>query len=155
MEFQNVGHHCQYPGCNIHDFLPFFCQACQKYYCLEHREYVKHECPNNPLLKKTLKPKKERTEIIKYKCSHPGCKNNNKVAIHCLKCNKNFCLKHRFPDTHNCSSLDRDNKNYKNNLKSTNKNNKPSNTKTNKKSNIFFNRFPVNMSNIILRNKRF
>ena len=102
MEFSDLGHRCEYDGCNIHDYLPFYCTSCQKYYCLEHKDYSIHECINNPLVKNTIKTPKKKGKRVKYRCSYKGCKTCNQVAINCQKCHKNFCLKHRFPEDHSC-----------------------------------------------------
>ena len=32
--------------CRQKDFLPFTCDCCQKTFCLEHRTYKAHSCPN-------------------------------------------------------------------------------------------------------------
>jgi len=42
MEFPNLGKHCEI--CKQLDFLPFKCDLCKKYYCLDHRSYEKHKC---------------------------------------------------------------------------------------------------------------
>ncbi|KAF0971731.1 hypothetical protein FDP41_009954 [Naegleria fowleri] len=44
-EFYDLGAHCQFDGCNQKDFLPFKCDKCNKYYCLEHRTMQDHKCP--------------------------------------------------------------------------------------------------------------
>ncbi len=46
MEFDDIGKHCQYGTCNLKDFLPFKCDGCLKFYCLEHYTYDSHECSN-------------------------------------------------------------------------------------------------------------
>lgn len=51
MEF---GTHCNYQYCKQKDFLPFSCSLCAKTYCLEHRTFVDHECPNQPHEKKAI-----------------------------------------------------------------------------------------------------
>ncbi|XP_073155131.1 zinc finger AN1 domain-containing stress-associated protein 12 [Henckelia pumila] len=45
--FPDLGSHCQHADCHQLDFLPFSCQACHKVFCLEHRSYVSHDCPNS------------------------------------------------------------------------------------------------------------
>ncbi|XP_052196231.1 zinc finger AN1 domain-containing stress-associated protein 12 [Diospyros lotus] len=45
--FPDLGMHCQHPECNQLDFLPFDCDSCHKVFCLEHRSYRSHECPNS------------------------------------------------------------------------------------------------------------
>ena len=48
MDFVNLGAHCSVGYCKKQDFLPFFCDGCNKKYCLEHRNYRAHECRNIP-----------------------------------------------------------------------------------------------------------
>ena len=106
MEFSEIGRRCEYSGCGIHDFLPFYCSSCKKYYCLEHREYSKHECPYNPQSNNTLNVKKQKKKrAIKYQCSYKDCKKCNQVPMNCQKCHKNFCLAHRYLEEHNCPYL--------------------------------------------------
>lgn len=38
------GTRCCQPGCSIHDFLPFECPKCEKFYCLDHRSRFTHDC---------------------------------------------------------------------------------------------------------------
>uniref|UniRef100_A0A5B7BP83 Putative Zinc finger family protein n=1 Tax=Davidia involucrata TaxID=16924 RepID=A0A5B7BP83_DAVIN len=45
--FPDLGMHCQHSECNKLDFLPFKCNACQKFFCLDHRSYKSHECPKS------------------------------------------------------------------------------------------------------------
>ncbi|KAH9187616.1 hypothetical protein AeNC1_010412 [Aphanomyces euteiches] len=42
----DIGEHCAKPGCNQKDFLPFSCDCCSGVFCLEHRTYTAHACPN-------------------------------------------------------------------------------------------------------------
>ena len=44
MEFTalDLGAHCAF--CNRHDFLPFKCDDCGLWFCLEHKDGLKHEC---------------------------------------------------------------------------------------------------------------
>jgi len=44
MEFENLGGKCQLSYCKLKDFLPFECDKCKKTFCLEHKEYEKHDC---------------------------------------------------------------------------------------------------------------
>ncbi|XVE67996.1 hypothetical protein DITRI_Ditri09bG0033000 [Diplodiscus trichospermus] len=44
--FPDLGKHCQHSACHQLDFLPFICEGCHKVFCLEHRSYRSHECPN-------------------------------------------------------------------------------------------------------------
>ncbi|GLT35448.1 hypothetical protein SLA2020_099000 [Shorea laevis] len=45
--FPDLGSHCQHSHCHQLDFLPFKCDGCHKVYCLEHRSYKSHECPES------------------------------------------------------------------------------------------------------------
>lgn len=42
----DLGQHCSRDDCHQLDFLPFTCNACHKVFCLEHRQYKSHNCPN-------------------------------------------------------------------------------------------------------------
>lgn len=44
-EFPNLGKHCSVEDCRQIDFLPFTCDCCFKVYCLDHRSYIRHQCP--------------------------------------------------------------------------------------------------------------
>ncbi|KAL9232568.1 hypothetical protein vseg_007667 [Gypsophila vaccaria] len=41
----NLGEHCSLPDCRQIDFLPFTCDRCRQVFCLEHRSYTLHRCP--------------------------------------------------------------------------------------------------------------
>ncbi|GLJ21688.1 hypothetical protein SUGI_0404090 [Cryptomeria japonica] len=45
-EFPDLGKHCTVDDCKLVDFLPFACDRCHQVFCLEHRTYSKHHCPN-------------------------------------------------------------------------------------------------------------
>ncbi|KAK9067263.1 hypothetical protein SSX86_014589 [Deinandra increscens subsp. villosa] len=45
--FPDLGKHCQLSDCKQLDFLPFKCDGCHKVFCVEHRSYKSHECPNS------------------------------------------------------------------------------------------------------------
>ncbi|KAG8367898.1 hypothetical protein BUALT_Bualt16G0120700 [Buddleja alternifolia] len=44
--FPNLGKHCSVDVCRQIDFLPFTCDCCHQVFCLEHRSYSRHQCPN-------------------------------------------------------------------------------------------------------------
>ncbi|KAK8961303.1 Zinc finger AN1 and C2H2 domain-containing stress-associated protein 16 [Platanthera guangdongensis] len=44
--FPDLGKHCSVEDCKLIDFLPFTCDRCDKVFCLQHRSYIKHVCPN-------------------------------------------------------------------------------------------------------------
>ncbi|KAK9671044.1 hypothetical protein RND81_12G002900 [Saponaria officinalis] len=41
----NLGEHCSLPDCRQIDFLPFSCDRCRQVFCLDHRSYTQHHCP--------------------------------------------------------------------------------------------------------------
>ncbi|KAM0943648.1 putative transcription factor C2H2 family [Dioscorea sansibarensis] len=45
-EFPDLGKHCSVEDCKLIDFLPFTCDRCSQVFCLQHRSYSKHLCPN-------------------------------------------------------------------------------------------------------------
>ncbi|KAK3127441.1 hypothetical protein QOZ80_7AG0573340 [Eleusine coracana subsp. coracana] len=45
-EFPNLGKHCSVGDCRQIDFLPFTCDRCDHVFCLQHRSYTSHQCPN-------------------------------------------------------------------------------------------------------------
>ena len=97
MEFDNLGKCCYI--CHQRDFLPFQCDRCHQYYCLNHRTPESHNCP---VTIKSNKPTKKKPPKTGYKCSVVGCKQTLLFANKCGRCGKQHCLLHRFPDTHNC-----------------------------------------------------
>ncbi|KAF8102141.1 hypothetical protein N665_0201s0424 [Sinapis alba] len=44
-EFPDLGKHCSVDDCKQIDFLPFTCDRCTQVFCLDHRSYMKHNCP--------------------------------------------------------------------------------------------------------------
>ncbi|KAG7628858.1 Zinc finger AN1 and C2H2 domain-containing stress-associated protein 13 [Arabidopsis thaliana] len=44
-EFPDLGKHCSVDYCKQIDFLPFTCDRCLQVFCLDHRSYMKHDCP--------------------------------------------------------------------------------------------------------------
>ena len=104
MDFENVGRKCEYSNCNTIDFLPFYCNSCHKYYCLQHKDYSSHQCDNDPFKSKLVKSKSKSKKVKskKYICNYPNCKETNIVEILCVNCKKHYCLKHRFKELHGC-----------------------------------------------------
>ncbi|CAN0910029.1 Zinc finger AN1 and C2H2 domain-containing stress-associated protein 11 [Linum grandiflorum] len=43
--FPDLGKHCFVDDCKQLDFLPFTCDRCRQVFCLQHRSYIKHNCP--------------------------------------------------------------------------------------------------------------
>ena len=86
-----IGKYCHY--CRQLDFLPFKCNKCKQFYCLRHYPSNKHNC----LVIKNS-PKKKQTHAIK--CNLISCRKKTMTPYLCKKCNKYYCLKHRFHNLH-------------------------------------------------------
>lgn len=91
MEFSDVGEHCSDPTCKQQDYLPFKCNMCNKYYCLDHRKHGCEDKDNNVIV--------EEKRFVSSICSQKRCKEYILVDNICGQCNKNYCIKHRF---HGC-----------------------------------------------------
>ncbi|KAI5463514.1 hypothetical protein BGZ63DRAFT_194362 [Mariannaea sp. PMI_226] len=115
-----IGKHCEYDYCNQLDFLPFFCQSCRKTFCLDHRSETTHKCANagawaeRKRLAQLSQPsigsnKVLRDKISQKPCASPDCKTvvgtSLTPGVHCETCNRDYCLKHRFKEDHDCKNL--------------------------------------------------
>ncbi|KAI9158237.1 AN1-type zinc finger protein [Paramyrothecium foliicola] len=115
-----VGKHCQYDYCNQLDFLPFHCQSCKKTFCLDHRTESSHKCSNagawaeRRRLAQLAQPsigqgKTLRDKVSEKPCASPQCKTvigtSLTTGVHCQTCNRDYCLKHRLREDHDCSNL--------------------------------------------------
>ncbi len=115
-----VGKHCQLDYCNQLDFLPFYCQSCHKTFCLDHRTEGAHKCANagawaeRRRLAQMARPaagegKKLRDYVSEKPCASPDCKTvvgtSLVPGVHCTNCNRDYCLKHRLREDHDCSNL--------------------------------------------------
>lgn len=115
-----VGKHCQYDYCNQLDFLPFSCQSCSKTFCLDHRTESSHKCTNagawaeRKRLANLARPsigqgKLLRDKVSQMPCASPECKTvvgtSLTPGVHCQKCNRDYCLKHRLQEDHDCKNL--------------------------------------------------
>uniref|UniRef100_F6R192 AN1-type zinc finger protein 2A n=1 Tax=Ciona intestinalis TaxID=7719 RepID=F6R192_CIOIN len=47
MELPHLGKHCTEPTCNLLDFLPMQCDACEKIFCKDHFHYDHHKCESS------------------------------------------------------------------------------------------------------------
>ncbi|KAM3128727.1 hypothetical protein pb186bvf_019139 [Paramecium bursaria] len=123
------GIHCEYQYCKQRDFLPFKCGECKHTYCIDHRSQTSHECKIEkvkweaivcPLCSESIKYQSDMDSNIvweehlyskctqqqkeKKKCAKPKC---NQILTElnkneCKNCQKVLCLKHRFPEDHDC-----------------------------------------------------
>ena len=119
-DVEAIGAHCAYAYCHQLDFLPFRCQSCNGKFCLDHRTEDGHNCSqkgawarrkreaatvSNAYLPATQKP----TLATSQQCSDPSCKTfvntSQNLGVQCSTCNRTYCLKHRFPEDHNCKNL--------------------------------------------------
>ncbi|KAG5932583.1 hypothetical protein E4U60_005112 [Claviceps pazoutovae] len=115
-----IGKHCQFEYCNQLDFLPFLCQSCSKTFCLDHRTEFTHKCANagawaeRKRLANLSKPsigqgKTLRDKVSQKPCASPECKTvvgtSLVPGVHCDTCNRDYCLKHRLREDHDCKSL--------------------------------------------------
>ncbi|KAK1585556.1 AN1-like zinc finger protein [Colletotrichum navitas] len=117
---QLVGKHCEYDYCNQLDFLPFFCQSCKKTFCLDHRSETSHKCSNagawaeRRRQAELAKPahgqgRQLRDHVSQKPCASPSCKTTIGTSlipgVHCPGCNRDYCLKHRLKEDHDCKNL--------------------------------------------------
>ena len=128
MEFEDLGKHCAF--CKQKDILPMRCNLCEQYFCIDHIRYDDHKCPSahkydnvvivckycdqSVQLIPDVDPKIIVEEHLRYNCNPSkkhtkicpvrGCKQKLYAVntIKCEKCGKEVCLKHRFPEDHNC-----------------------------------------------------
>jgi predicted nucleic acid binding AN1-type Zn finger protein len=113
----DIGKHCSLKECNQLDYLPFLCEKCNLYFCLEHKTPESHNCKfindaTSISICKKMSKKKNKQDICVFK----KCKKN---TIHyCKLCQQNFCLEHRYQEVHNCQKL------FEINNESENQNNK-------------------------------
>lgn len=116
-----IGQHCQLEYCNQLDFLPFFCQSCKKTFCLDHRTEDAHKCTNAGAWAERRRQAQlarpaagegrrisDRDLTTQKPCANDGCKTTVGTAlvpgVHCATCNRDYCLKHRLREEHDCAS---------------------------------------------------
>jgi predicted nucleic acid binding AN1-type Zn finger protein len=127
MEFFYVGSRCFKQDCRQQDFLPFLCDLCGNKFCLEHKNAKDHDCTHInkridffaqvcPKCHQSIQKSSsiqthldencpnESTVPQKFKCFAPRCDQKEFTQFICKKCLKNFCVKHRNPHDHRCSS---------------------------------------------------
>jgi len=114
-----IGSHCQYTYCNQLDFLPFVCQSCRKTFCLDHRTETSHQCSDAgawaerkrqaDLARHSAGEGKRMRDLVSQKpCADDGCKTvvgtSLVPGVHCSVCNRDYCLKHRLKEDHDCKN---------------------------------------------------
>ncbi|KAI2467149.1 AN1-type zinc finger protein [Annulohypoxylon bovei var. microspora] len=115
-----IGKHCQLEYCNQLDFLPFFCQSCKKTFCLDHRSETAHKCASAgawarrrreaQLARPSAGEGKRMRDLVSQKpCASPDCRSvigtSLVPGVHCAGCNRDYCLKHRLREEHDCANL--------------------------------------------------
>ena len=119
-DVEAIGAHCGYEYCHQLDFLPFKCQSCGGKFCLDHRTEDGHKCANaglwaqrrreNQIRSGASLPSTEKPSLLtSQQCSSTVCKTfvntSQNLGVHCSTCNRTYCLKHRFPEEHDCKNL--------------------------------------------------
>ncbi|RYP43546.1 hypothetical protein DL768_009865 [Monosporascus sp. mg162] len=116
-----VGKHCQLEYCNQLDFLPFFCQSCKKTFCLDHRTEDAHRCENRGAWAERRRQAqlarpsagegrrlRDRDLATQKPCAADDCRTvvgtSLVPGVHCATCNRDYCLKHRLREEHDCAS---------------------------------------------------
>ena len=83
------------------------CPLCNQLVPYTHRDqspdravsaHIDRDCKSDPALKK-------REKIYSNKCSVQSCKQREAIKVNCEKCTRSFCLRHRFPDDHQCQGF--------------------------------------------------
>ncbi|PQE30512.1 hypothetical protein CJF32_00010880 [Rutstroemia sp. NJR-2017a WRK4] len=113
-----IGVHCQYEYCNQLDFLPFRCESCRGTFCLDHRTETGHQCsrPGEWAARRRLANQSKHSlgegkmiAEVEKPCASPACKTtigtSLSTAVHCSTCNRDYCLKHRLREDHDCKNL--------------------------------------------------
>ncbi|KAK2787312.1 hypothetical protein FQN52_003395 [Onygenales sp. PD_12] len=124
-DLESIGRHCQFAYCHQLDFLPFRCESCKGTFCLDHRTETAHKCthagewaaarrknsvggPNSSSMISSLPPAKP-TIYNSSQCAEPTCKTLihtlQNTGVHCPECNRQYCLKHRLREDHDCANL--------------------------------------------------
>ncbi|KAI9839180.1 MAG: hypothetical protein M1819_003173 [Sarea resinae] len=116
-----IGAHCQFAYCHQLDFLPFRCESCKGTFCLDHRTETSHKCANAGawaaarrkqslgLLSSSANKPLTTAQPHPAPCAHPACKTVintlGNTGVHCGLCNRQYCLKHRLREDHDCAKL--------------------------------------------------
>ncbi|KZZ89009.1 zinc finger protein [Ascosphaera apis ARSEF 7405] len=125
-DLESIGRNCEFEYCRQLDFLPFRCESCSGTFCLDHRTETAHHCPHAGEWAKTrhqrelgtpsasgssaasTPPVVKPTVYNSEQCSHPSCKSlihTLQTGVHCPNCNRDYCLKHRLKEDHDCANL--------------------------------------------------
>ncbi|CAI6337064.1 unnamed protein product [Periconia digitata] len=113
-----IGSHCQMAYCHVLDFLPFRCESCKGTFCLDHRTEYAHKCPKEGEWARRMAALNNDTQKLPPKpslydhdqqCANSTCKTliytSLVTGVHCQRCNRHYCLKHRMKEDHDCKNL--------------------------------------------------
>lgn len=114
-----IGAHCQHAFCHQLDFLPFRCESCRGTFCLDHRTETAHNCSKAGAWARARREANSSTNYQstpkpslldhEQQCHEPSCKTLIHTGlvpgVHCNTCRRDYCLKHRMPEDHECSKL--------------------------------------------------
>ncbi|KAF1946936.1 AN1 zinc finger protein [Clathrospora elynae] len=115
-DVEAIGAHCQMEYCHVLDLLPFICGSCRGTYCLDHRTEYAHKCPKEGKWARLSANQAPHTDTSSFpkpslhnrdqQCSDPACKTLiYTTSVHCARCNRHYCLKHRMEEEHSCKNL--------------------------------------------------
>lgn len=105
MELPNIGAQCSFLQCSQLDFLPIQCPICELLFCKLHIKANEHGCVlsvSNTLTKQQID---ELDKPESFACKIISCKMTELAPIICDFCKEQFCLKHRLPVDHECTSI--------------------------------------------------
>ncbi|KZT57022.1 hypothetical protein CALCODRAFT_295452 [Calocera cornea HHB12733] len=101
---------CSYPSCHLHDFLPIPCPGCHQLFCRDHALPHEHGCASLA----TLSTANASQYVAARRCDLSGCSQKamlgnihaegEDAVVKCQACKGAFCVTHRVPSSHACSS---------------------------------------------------
>jgi len=116
-DVEQIGAHCHNEYCHIKTFLPFTCQYCKHKFCEDHWRPEWHSCAA------AQKSQAERQAEAAKPTQKPSLYNHDKQcystkcktlidtpaqpAVHCESCRREYCLKHRMKEDHDCDNVPR------------------------------------------------
>jgi predicted nucleic acid binding AN1-type Zn finger protein len=115
-DVEQIGAHCHHEYCHIKTFLPFTCQFCKYKFCEDHWRPEWHSCAAAAKAEQekqieASKPKKPSLFDHEKQCYSTKCKTlidtPAQPSVHCDSCRRDYCLKHRMKEDHDCDNVPR------------------------------------------------
>ncbi|KIW06139.1 uncharacterized protein PV09_03301 [Verruconis gallopava] len=114
-DVEQIGAHCSSEFCHIKTFLPFTCQFCKLKYCEDHWRPEWHACSAATKQveeqNRTKLPGRPTIKDHEKQCYNVKCKTlidtAAQPAVHCDSCRRDYCLKHRMKEDHDCDNVPR------------------------------------------------